>query len=115
MEVLSGKWNHFYNETSQQLFVLLGTDPALYKNYSHPWLDARQKCASLGPSFDMVYYDSYDQQLAVESSYAFTSGINPTFDVCYWMGYYLKDPVPSCPANTTYPDRYSCFFGSPLA
>jgi hypothetical protein len=50
VEVLNGTWSHYYEPATQTLFTLLG-HAGLNTNYSYGWMDARAKCASLGPHF----------------------------------------------------------------
>jgi hypothetical protein len=116
-ELLNGTWGHFYNETSKHMFALLG-HASMHTLFSYGWADARDKCRSLGPHFELAWYDSYDQQLAVETSFMFTSSIHPTQDYCYWLGYvglpvveHLK--LPAVPAVRRL--EYSCWRMSGLA
>jgi hypothetical protein len=110
-QLLNGSWDHFYNASTNVMFVLLG-DKASSDTSSKGWADSRDTCRSLGLSWDLAYYDSFDQQMAVERSTMWTRNMNLTSrrDSCYWLGYYEQEPLVQCPAGSAYPSRTTCFY-----
>jgi hypothetical protein len=108
-QLLEPQWSVLYNATTKVMFALLG-DKATAASTSTTWADSRDMCRSFGPGWDMAYYDSFQQQYDVENSYMFNRNVNPASFDCYYMGYYSRQPLASCPAGSVYPNRYSCFF-----
>lgn len=109
--LLEPQWSQYYNESSGVVFALLG-DKATSGASRKTWSNSRDICRSLGPSWDMAYYDDFQQQWEVEHSYMFVRNMDVRVaqDYCYYMGYYTKSPLAECPAGSVYPDRISCFF-----
>jgi hypothetical protein len=103
-------WLHYQNSTDGRVYMLRSSPLSN--------ADARTVCHSLGPKFDLVTFDSYEQQLELERSPAFAYLETNHHMRYYHLGYYLDVEMPPCPPageqprwmnNSWYADPGYCF------